>query len=167
MALESVTYISDLVSTNPTSTDPKSQGDDHLRAIKSAVKTTFPNISGAVTPTHTELNYVDGVTSPIQTQIDSEVSDRAAADLLKANKAGDTYAGTHDFTGATVTVPTQSAGDNSTKAASTAFATQLAFAAALPAQPGGSATYVLNSTGGVASWGGGMPDFVLHAQGVI
>jgi hypothetical protein len=69
MALETGTYISDLVSTNPVAGDAVSQGDDHLRLIKSTVKTTFPNVSGAVTPTHTELNYVDGVTSAIQTQI--------------------------------------------------------------------------------------------------
>lgn len=85
MALESATYISDLVTTNPTSSDPLAQGDDHLRLLKSTLKATFPNVSGAVTPTHTELNvldgltastaelnYVDGVTSAIQTQIDAK-----------------------------------------------------------------------------------------------
>lgn len=59
MALESATYINGLVSTNPTSGDPKSQGDDHLRLIKAAVKATFPNITGAMTLTHTELNRLD------------------------------------------------------------------------------------------------------------
>jgi hypothetical protein len=68
-ALETGTYISDLVSTNPAAGDAKSQGDDHIRLLKATVKATFPNVSGAVTPTHTELNYVDGVTSAIQTQI--------------------------------------------------------------------------------------------------
>lgn len=71
MALETGTYISDLVATNPTSSDAKSQGDDHLRLIKSTLLATFPNVTGAVTPTHTELNYVDGVTSAIQTQLDA------------------------------------------------------------------------------------------------
>ena len=71
MGLESGTYISDLVATNPTGSDQKAQGDDHIRLIKSTVKATFPNISGAVTPTHTELNFVDGVTSAIQGQIDA------------------------------------------------------------------------------------------------
>ena len=32
------------------------QADDHLRLIKSTVKATFPNLTGAVTATHTELN---------------------------------------------------------------------------------------------------------------
>lgn len=61
MALEVPTYISDLVSTNPTGTDPKNQGDDHIRYLKAAIKATFPNVTGAVTPTHTLLNTV-GVT---------------------------------------------------------------------------------------------------------
>lgn len=56
MPLESVIHISDLVVTNPTSTDPKSEGDNHLRNIKTALKTDFPNISGPVTKTHTQLN---------------------------------------------------------------------------------------------------------------
>jgi len=70
MALETGTYISDLVSTNPVASDNISDGDNHIRLLKSTVKATFPNVSGAVTPTHTELNYVDGVTSPLQTQLD-------------------------------------------------------------------------------------------------
>jgi len=74
MALESATYINGLVSTNPASSDAPSAGDDHLRLIKSTILATFPNITGAVTPTHTELNYVDGVTSAIQTQLDALTS---------------------------------------------------------------------------------------------
>lgn len=70
MPLESVTHISDLVATNPTSTDPKSEGDNHLRNIKTALKTDFPNISGPVTKTHTQLNNAldktgDTMTGPL------------------------------------------------------------------------------------------------------
>ncbi len=43
MGLESGTYLSDLVSSNPTGTDFESQGDDHLRLIKSTLQSTFPN----------------------------------------------------------------------------------------------------------------------------
>jgi hypothetical protein len=56
MALETGTFISDLVATNPTGSDALAFADDHLRLIKSTVKATFPNISGAVTKTHTEIN---------------------------------------------------------------------------------------------------------------
>lgn len=72
MALETATYISDLVSTNPTSSDGISQGDDHIRLLKATLKATFPNVSGACTASHTELNHVDGVTSSIQSQLDAK-----------------------------------------------------------------------------------------------
>lgn len=73
MGLETATYISDLNAANPLGGDQKSQGDEHIRLLKTVIKATFPNVTGAVTPTHTELNYVDGVTSPIQAQIDALV----------------------------------------------------------------------------------------------
>jgi hypothetical protein len=37
-------FIDDLSPTNPPGTDPKAQGDDHLRAIKKALKNTFPRL---------------------------------------------------------------------------------------------------------------------------
>ena len=103
MALESTTYINGLVATNPAGTDARSQGDDHIRMVKSAVKATFPNITGAITPTHTELNYVDGVTSALQTQMDT-----------KSPLASPTFTGTP-------AAPTASAGTNTTQVATTAF----------------------------------------------
>lgn len=60
MGLETVTHISDLVVTNPTSADPKSEGDDHLRGIKTALKTDFPNITAPVTATAADLNKNTG-----------------------------------------------------------------------------------------------------------
>lgn len=56
MALESTTYISGLVVTNPTSSDNISDGDNHIRLLKSTIKATFPNIAGAVTGTSTQIN---------------------------------------------------------------------------------------------------------------
>jgi hypothetical protein len=43
MGLETATYVSSLVATNPTGADQKRQGDDHLRLIKSTLQATFPN----------------------------------------------------------------------------------------------------------------------------
>jgi hypothetical protein len=85
VALETATYISDLVATNPTASDPKNQGDDHLRLVKSTLQTTFPNVTGAVTPTHTVLNYMLGVTSSVQTQLDAKF---AASGTLGADHGG-------------------------------------------------------------------------------
>ena len=42
MALETGNYISDLVKTNPLSSDDISQGDDHLQLIKKILQRTFP-----------------------------------------------------------------------------------------------------------------------------
>lgn|SRR5574343_130992 len=63
MGLESPIYISDLNTAWPLGSDAKSTADDHLRNFKSAVKTTFPNITGAVTATHTELSWMQGATT--------------------------------------------------------------------------------------------------------
>lgn len=62
MGLESVTHIDDLVVTNPTATDGLSQGDDHIRNIKTALKTDFPNVNAACTASPTEFNILDGAT---------------------------------------------------------------------------------------------------------
>ena len=48
MALESATYISGLVDTNPTGSDSISQGDDHLRLIKKVVQDSLPDTDQAV-----------------------------------------------------------------------------------------------------------------------
>lgn len=66
MALETGTYINSLTATNPTATDPKSEGDDHIRLLKSTIKATFPNVTGATTATHTEMNLLVGKASIAQ-----------------------------------------------------------------------------------------------------
>ena len=71
MGLESVTHISDLVASYPLATDTRSEGDDHIRNIKDALLRDFPNINAIVSVTPAELNYLDGVTSGIQGQIDT------------------------------------------------------------------------------------------------
>lgn len=80
MTVESATYIDDLNSSYPATNDEKQEGDDHIRLIKAVLLATFPNIAGAVSPTHTELNYVDGVTSSIQDQIDALVGGMSSID---------------------------------------------------------------------------------------
>lgn len=244
MSVETATYINQLNAAWPQSTDFLSEGDNHIRLSKDVLKKTFPNVAGAVTPTHTELNslagltggtiqsqlagkadisgetytgahvftgtvtlpaatsvglvsqtelgYLDGVTSAIQAQIDSKASlngatytgthnfNSASVSLPattsiggvsnvelgyldgvtgpvqgqldgKVSKSGDTYTGTHNLTGATVTVPTVTAGDATTKAASTAFVAAAALAASLPGQTG-NAGKVITTNGTAASW---------------
>lgn len=47
MPLEAGTFVEDLVITNPPSSDQKSQGDDHLRLIKSCLRNTFKRATSA------------------------------------------------------------------------------------------------------------------------
>jgi hypothetical protein len=42
MGLETGTYVNDLNTTNPGGTDAKSQGDDHIRLLKTCIKNSFP-----------------------------------------------------------------------------------------------------------------------------
>jgi len=59
----SLKYISDFDETNPPNTgQAPSYGDDHIRGIKNAIKNTFPNIDAPVTATEDELNNLDGYT---------------------------------------------------------------------------------------------------------
>ena len=85
MAIETFEFIDDLNAANPTATDNVSEGDDHLRGLKTTLKNTFPNVTGAINATETELNYVDGVTSAIQTQLDAK--ETADADTAKTDTA--------------------------------------------------------------------------------
>lgn len=65
---------------------------------------------------------------------------------------GDVYTGAHDFTGATITAPTQSTADSSTKVATTAFVNNVAMNPALPNQTGNAGKFV-TTDGTNASWG--------------
>jgi hypothetical protein len=58
MGLESGTYISDLIATNPAGTDQRYTTDDHIRLIKAVLKNTFPNLNGPVQMTPDLLNSV-------------------------------------------------------------------------------------------------------------
>mgnify|MGYP003949849913 FL=1 len=57
MTVESASYINQLNSSNPSASDPLSEGDDHLRLVKSVLKTQFPNLgTTAVNQTSAQLN---------------------------------------------------------------------------------------------------------------
>lgn len=90
--------------------------------------------------TSTELGYVDGVTAPIQAQLDS-----------KADITGESYTGTHDFTGGALKAPTMTAGTATTDVATTAFVASAALATALPGQTGNAGKFV-TTDGTTATW---------------
>jgi hypothetical protein len=178
MSLETGSYVNDLVITNPTNTDPKSQGDDHFRLIKTVLKNTFAGFTGLVVVTGSEAQgatvndyvvtvspapaaYTSGFfvafkathanTGAVTVSVnalgaktlvgvdggalianDITLNDTVVAwydgtgfYLISGNdrvdRSGDVYAGSHNMTSAMVTVATQTALDNSAKAASTSY----------------------------------------------
>ena len=138
MAVDTAAHIGTLDATLPLGSEAASELDNNFRHIKGVLKTDFPNITGAVTATHTELNYVDGVTSAIQTQIDA-----------KGAIAGQTWTGTHSFTGAVVSVATPT---TALHAVTKAYADGLAFATALPAISAATSAKVISNDGTTAAW---------------
>ena len=57
MTVESASYISQLSTSNPAAGDNISEGDDHIRLIKTVLQTQFPNLStAAVNPTAAQMN---------------------------------------------------------------------------------------------------------------
>lgn len=86
MTVESALYPSQFNTAWPQASDMVSEGDNHIRLTKTVIKTTFPNVAGAVSATDVQLSYVTGVTSAIQAQIDN-----------KGAIAGQTWTGTHAF----------------------------------------------------------------------
>lgn len=244
MSLETALYPDQLNAANPPQSDFVREGAGHLRLIKTVIKTTFPNVTGAITASHTQLNYMvgvtssvqaqidskgaiagqtwtgphifsgtvtlpanttigsvspteitylDGVTSPLQAQLDAKPNlsggtytgphnfsgassvtlpinttlgslspaelgyvDGVTAPIQgqldgKADITGESYSGTHDFSVATIKVPTLPTGTNTTDAASTAFVNSTALSSALPGQTGNAGKFV-TTDGTTASW---------------
>ena len=66
MTVETASYISQLNTAYPAAGDNISEGDDHLRLIKSVLKTQFPNLSTtAVTQTSAQMNKLGFETGTI------------------------------------------------------------------------------------------------------
>lgn len=70
MTVETATNISQLNATYPAASDPKSEGDDHIRLIKSTLQATFPNITGVETSSATSNEATKvATTSQVQAAI--------------------------------------------------------------------------------------------------
>lgn len=123
MTVETATYISQLDPTYPAAGDAKSEGDDHIRQTKGALRNTFVNLTAIpVTPTSADLNTLAGAATTggvglnVSTQVSTDNSTKAA----------------------------------STAFVSTAVAAA-AFAATLPSQSGNGGKYIYTD-GATASW---------------
>ena len=57
MTVESASFISQLVTANPAASDNISEGDDHIRLVKSVLKSQFPNLATvAVSQSSAQMN---------------------------------------------------------------------------------------------------------------
>lgn len=166
MSLETGNYISALDSVNPTGSDPKSRGDDHLRLIKSTLKNSFAGITGAVivggtnggvanvytlTPTPTLVSYITNMTivfSPVVSNTGASTIDVSGLGAINLRSVS----GAALITGELVAGQTYKAIFNGTEfrldSITKAYADQLAFSTALPAQSLG----FLASNGTVAAF---------------
>lgn len=75
MTVETALYPNQLDNSLPTAADLISEGDDHIRLLKTVLKTTFPNVTGAVTVSQVTFNLLgrtpaltDYSTGPASTQ---------------------------------------------------------------------------------------------------
>lgn len=127
MTVDAAVYVGLLDETIPLGSESKAEGDNNLRATKNALKTTFSAVTGAVTASHTEMNYLVGVTGLIQTQLNA-----------KAPSASPTFTGSPVFsTGASFTVAptwtTAARSSNDTSGATTEFVHAVVTAAGISA----------------------------------
>lgn len=127
MGVENGTYISDFNPLWPLSDDYEDEGDNHLRLIKLWIQDTFPNITGAMTVTHTELNY---------SKVHS--ASGTAADLT--------------LTGTPV-APTPAAGTANTQVATAEFVVNVAMSTSLPGQSASTEGQGIVSRSSAANWG--------------
>ena len=144
MALETGTYINSLVSSNPASTDGLAQADDHLRLIKSTLLSTLPNVTGAITASHTELNALDGVTASATeiNKLDGLTASTAQLNTLASGGGIIPTGGIIMWSGAVSAIPTGWVlcnGSNSTPDLRNRFVV------------GAGSTYAVNATGGTDS----------------
>jgi len=102
MPIESASYVSQLNASNPASGDAMGQGDDQIRLIKATLLNTFPSLTGQISATHTELNYTDGVTANIQTQLDAKQNAATAINTSNIGSQSVAYAASAGSYGGTI-----------------------------------------------------------------
>ena len=95
MGLETFNFIDSLNASNPVhATDQVSQGDDHIRGVKTTLLNSFPNIDAAVNFTPTEANRLVGLTGLTGTgNLVASISPTFTGTLTAAAIAATTYDG--------------------------------------------------------------------------
>lgn len=94
MSLENLTgnkYINALVPSNPTASDDRYEGDNHLRGIKNVLVKSFPQITGPVQVNQTELSGMQGYVGPsnVETRLAATEAHVAQSNIHFADVTGD------------------------------------------------------------------------------
>lgn len=71
MALETATYVANLVATNPDGGDQRSTADDHLRLIKASLRRTFPFLDSALSLSAAQVHFVGDLSASVQGQLNA------------------------------------------------------------------------------------------------
>ena len=104
MGLESATYISDFTTTNPAGADQTSQGDDHIRLVKSVAQSTFPNATKAFRFPNTVVEQTAGLTVSFPTDLNKLYPVSASGASRTVNLPDPSSGGTVNEDGFTVYV---------------------------------------------------------------
>ncbi len=176
MGLETGSYIVDLTVANPAVNDPKSQGDDHIRLVKTAIKNSFPGFSGPIcvggTDTGVTNSYV--LSAPLPAYVENTivvwkpVNSNTGAATININSLGSRSIKQVDGTALTANdlISGRYVGmiDNGTEyrllSVSKNYVDQLAFSAVLPDQTD-NAGKMLITDGATATWGASLQALAL------
>lgn len=82
MAVESASWVTQLVATNPVVGDPVGEGDDHLRMLKTVLQNSFPSSSTAAIVPNVSGQSGKYLSTDGTDTTWSEVADNAAAMAL-------------------------------------------------------------------------------------
>jgi hypothetical protein len=170
MALETGSYISDLVATNPPGSDPKAQGDDHLRLIKSVVKNCFAGFAGSIIVTGTDGGAVNAYTvtstpavpayvarmivlfSPTITNTGASTINVSGLGVKDIKSVSGAALAANELVPGILYFAVYNGTEFRLSSITKAYADALAFSGVLPAQPGTTEAFNLQSLNGSATW---------------
>jgi hypothetical protein len=98
MSLETATYLADLVPTNPTGSDPRSQGDDHLRLIKQTLQNTLPGMTGPLDASKVPFTPVGNIAAANVQAAIAELDSEKLAKFSDTIQLGDSVTPANNFT---------------------------------------------------------------------
>jgi hypothetical protein len=169
MALETGTYINDLVVTNPPGSDAKSTADDHLRLTKTVLKNSIVGFTGAVLVTGADGGAADAYTvtpasalaayttkmivefTPTNTNTGASTINISGLGVKSIKSVSGAALAAGELTASLVYTAAYNGTEFRLLSVTKNYADGLAFSASLPSQAGNSGKYI-TTDGTTASW---------------